>query len=445
MNTCVLILASAILGDLNIYTVRPSTSSQITPAVSGEWVVWTDKTNDDIGNIFAKNIQTDELVSVCEVGNEQSIPAISGDKIVWQDKRGTTTDIYMYDLSLRQETGISVRSGKQELPAICGNIIVWQDNRNGTANPDIYGWDLSTGTPIEIPRAGSQTEPAVDASIGVCLDTTTSDVSMMTLPSGPVTNIPHTGTKNHVAISGNVIVWDELGTDGSSDILSYRIGDSQPVNVASGIANQSCPAINGHWVVWQQEMAGIWGIYGKNIVSGDECTVYSGQSAPQRFPAISGDLVVWQSGADDAGVILAAYIPPPTIPTTVTVSYPEDANVFRSGKTAHIDWQTSGAAIEKVKIEITPDGTNWNLVADDANNTGAYIWTPAAKLNSNRCQIRISAGTGQGLSAGFFTVYDCPASMTADLTGDCKVNLRDFAEFSRQWLDCGNQLVCGNL
>ena len=414
-------------------------------------MVWTDKTN-DTGDICAKNIDTGEYLVVCNAGYEQSYPAISGSKIVWQDKRNSTInksdwDIYMYDLTEQQEHPICVRAGTNQLsPGICGNIIVWQDFKNGSSNSDIYGCDLTGNPDFSICTAsGNQSYAVIDGFKVIWRNTSISDTNVYSkiLPSELISPV-YLGNHQNIEISGNTIVWDTLsGTN--LDVIGLDLASpASPITITSDIANQSCPAINGDWVVWQQqEPNGTYGIYAKNIVSGDKYTVCSGQEHLQCNPAISGDLVVWQSGADDVGVILAAYIPPPTIPTTVTVSYPEDANVFRSGKASHIDWQTSGGAVTKVKIEVRKDaGSAWSLIAADANNTGTYIWTPAADLNSNQCQIRISAGIGQGLSDGFFTVYDCPARVTADLTGDCKVDLRDFAEFSRQWLDCGNVLIC---
>jgi hypothetical protein len=45
----------------------------------------------------------------------------------------------------------------------------------------------------------------------------------------------------------------------------------------------------------------------------------------------------------------------------------------------------------------------------------------------------ISAGTGFNLA-----IYECPAAITSDLTGDCRVTFEDFALFADQWLQCGD-------
>ena len=45
----------------------------------------------------------------------------------------------------------------------------------------------------------------------------------------------------------------------------------------------------------------------------------------------------------------------------------------------------------------------------------------------------ISAGNGFNLA-----IYECPAGLTGDLTGDCRVDFEDFAILANQWLQCGD-------
>jgi hypothetical protein len=60
---------------------------------------------------------------------------------------------------------------------------------------------------------------------------------------------------------------------------------------------------------------------------------------------------------------------------------------------------------------------------------------------SKQCLIKISDKDGaiaSDTSNHVFTIFECDASLTADLSGDCKVDFTDFALFSDQWLACGN-------
>ncbi|RKY06463.1 MAG: hypothetical protein DRP56_07360, partial [Planctomycetota bacterium] len=75
---------------------------------------------------------------------------------------------------------------------------------------------------------------------------------------------------------------------------------------------------------------------------------------------------------------------------------------------------------------------------------GEFIWDSneiTKDVNSVECFIQIIDAAASGtwdMSDNPFTVFQCEESLTADLTGDCFVDIDDFAEFAYQWLDCGN-------
>ena len=79
----------------------------------------------------------------------------------------------------------------------------------------------------------------------------------------------------------------------------------------------------------------------------------------------------------------------------------------------------------------------------DANvaNTGTFDWNPLPIVDSNQCLVRISDKDEPGTSDtsdNTFTIFECDPNLTADMTGDCFVDMEDFAELSAQWLNCGN-------
>ena len=78
-------------------------------------------------------------------------PDISGDWIVYKDRRNDNSDIYAYQISSGKEFRITTDPAAQEQPFISGNLIVWEDKRNWDGETkteyqgvDIYGYDLST-------------------------------------------------------------------------------------------------------------------------------------------------------------------------------------------------------------------------------------------------------------------------------------------------------------
>jgi beta propeller repeat protein len=103
-------------------------------------------------DIFMFDLNTNMEIPICTKSGGQIRPRIFGDRIVWGDTRNSDgidkTDVYMYDLSTKEETRITSNSvtnrGGSPMPDIYMNKIVWSDDRNGQC--DIYMSEI--GTPI---------------------------------------------------------------------------------------------------------------------------------------------------------------------------------------------------------------------------------------------------------------------------------------------------------
>lgn len=103
-------------------------------------------------------------------------PDIYDDKIVWQDNRSGRWNIYMYNLSTKEETQIST-SGSAGSPDIDGNNIVWIDGRNGenlnhsdpnAGGNDIYMYNLTTKEETRITKS-TIPEDGFGYSLGVSI------------------------------------------------------------------------------------------------------------------------------------------------------------------------------------------------------------------------------------------------------------------------------------
>jgi hypothetical protein len=128
------------------------------------------------------------------------------------------------------------------------------------------------------------------------------------------------------------------------------------------------------------------------------------------------------------------------VTATVTVTAPNGNEQWLAKGKHTVQWFTAGDPISEVKIEFSSNsGSNWSTLAESAPNTGSAVVT-IPDANSTNCLIRISVpGTSiSDVSNAVFTVFKCNAALTADVTGDCFVDLADVAELSKQWLQCGH-------
>ncbi|GAF88881.1 unnamed protein product, partial [marine sediment metagenome] len=223
------------------FAICTDPANQTSPAVSGDIVVWRDERNDYTEggfaynniDIYGYNLSTQTEFPVCTAPGNQITPAISGDIVVWTDARANSfsRDIYGYNLSTATEFLICTNPDYQERPSISGDIVVWGDWRNA----GVYGYYLSTGTEFPIVgNASSHPYPAISGDIVVWLDprlgyttawegyelhniygynlATEEEFAICTNPDGQV--VP--------AISGDIVVWSD-SRNGNSDIYGARL------------------------------------------------------------------------------------------------------------------------------------------------------------------------------------------------------------------------------
>jgi len=237
-----------------------------------------------------------------------------------------------------------------------------------------------------------------------------------------------------------VVVWVD-DRSGHNEIYGYRLSTQAEFPIcthhSAGVSN---PAISGNLVVWQDKRNGDDNsdIYGYDIKSGVEFPVYTAPGN-QITPAMDGVTVVWQQGTDSSADIYGANRPESGI---LTLIFPNGNKMLLAGSAVDITWQSSGPEIENVCLEYSVNtGGNWNLITSSIANTGSFKWDPVPAENSDQCLVRVSdvgdSGAGD-ISDNTFTIFECSESLTADLNGDCFVDIKDFFLFCQQWLQGGN-------
>ncbi len=125
--------------------------------------------------------------------------------------------------------------------------------------------------------------------------------------------------------------------------------------------------------------------------------------------------------------------------STVTLLSPNASEIIIGGTTYQIKWQTTGP-VNKILVEFSIDNGNaWSEVyPPNAGNTGHYNWL-VPMVSSEHCLVRITNADNLAVydtSNGAFFIYQC--LLSGDLTGDCIVNLADFAVMAAYWLGCAD-------
>lgn len=300
--------------------VTNSVTDQVTPAIYGNIVVWSDNRNvaTNGSDIYMKNLTTGVESAITTVSSDQSYPAIYGNIVVWQDARNATTtgtDVYMKNLDTGLESAVTTAVGEQVNPAIYGDIVVWEDGRNAaTTGNDIYMKNLITGVESAVSSAmGDQAYPAIYENTVVWQDTrnsatTGTDIYMKNISTGVESFVTTaTGDQYRPAVYGTNIVWQDgrnLATTGNN-IYMKNISTGTESVITSAPGEQANPTIYGNTVVWDdgRNNTSEFDVYTKNIATGVELAVTTA-IWNQITPAIYGDTIIWQDGRND---IPAAY------------------------------------------------------------------------------------------------------------------------------------------
>lgn len=233
---------------------------QYNPAIDGDYVVYQDRRNGGVDDIYLYNIATGEEINLTSNKNIQSVnPDISGDRIVWQEYRNGSWDIYYYNIS-RPDLGAYPMidfPGNQENPRIYKNLLVWEDDQGGNSY-DIFMYDLSTGDLTQI---------------------TDEDFNQY-----------------HPDIYGNYIVYQD-NRNGNEDIYMYDILNKKEIRLTDDPADQQNPSIYGSRVVWEDNRDGNWNLY-MHYINYWPGTVYENYDWP-IYTACNPDKPFFQSSYDE--------------------------------------------------------------------------------------------------------------------------------------------------
>jgi beta propeller repeat protein len=397
--------------------IETASSHQIRPAVDGNLVVWGDARNDGYADfdIYMCDLSVKPYVAqaVSPSDGDQWEPAVSGRIIVWREDpgNGSGLNIYGYDLD-DSATGvfqIFTTAGDQDYPAISGNIVAWQDQSRGAGNYDIWAIDLNdlAAGPFEVSDGtGDNQRPAVSGKTIVWQHNGDIWAAELLVPSTITVTSPNGGG---VYLAGSEINFSWTHTGPVDEVLiefsSNGGTDWAPVNTVENTGSYT-------WISFED-------------VDSANCLIRVTNTADG-------------TATDTSDATFEIY----QIPDSITVTDPNGGEQFLAGSEMDITW-TSVGDVNDVKIELSDnDGADWQIVTLTTENDGAFTWDAVpADANSTQCIIHISDVADSStwdISDTLFTVFQCDVDLTADLTGDCFVDIADFAELAAQWLSCGN-------
>jgi hypothetical protein len=142
-----------------------------------------------------------------------------------------------------------------------------------------------------------------------------------------------------------------------------------------------------------------------------------------------------QWGRQDIGDLRIVVIEP----SSISLLHPNGSEVLKAGTTQSILWQSEGL-VESVLVEYSLDnGQTWiDVDQPNVGNTGSYDWL-VPLVTAEQCLVRISNLADLNvyhISDQPFSIYQC--TVLGDVTGDCIVDMADFALMASYWLECGN-------
>lgn len=186
--------------------------------VDGDWVAWIDGGNGTIGDIFAKNLQTGETVTVADTDAYEWTMRLDGSTIaytwtngfVWASDRNW--NVSAFDLDTR--TSFPIESGPSHftVAGIDGDTILLQKTEAYGTDEDenLYVHHLRSMLPNEMSRIATDARlAAISEGRVVFEDSNTNRVMVHDLTSAQTALVSNTpvGQYDPLAIAGDLVVW----------------------------------------------------------------------------------------------------------------------------------------------------------------------------------------------------------------------------------------------
>jgi beta propeller repeat protein len=284
--------------------IDPTDFDQVSPAFNGDDVVWEDSRNAETQgtDVYMFNVSTATESPVAAKAGEQDQPAISDQYIVWIDEGR----LMARSLAGGQPFTVVNGPATHTDPAVCGSVVVWSDTAN---NSDVYAKQLPSGSVIPVATSSAvEAYPACDAGRVVYMYAPVgggADIRLYNIATGQTTTVADQPWDEwRPAISGNRVVWQAWpnypDTTTGLQIYGKNLDTGQGFVVSEGADNQTAPVISGSTVAWEDNRSGHSQIWWRDIATTmpqGGIPVDSTLAGSQRAPALVGRQVVFHNNA----------------------------------------------------------------------------------------------------------------------------------------------------
>jgi hypothetical protein len=325
---------------------------------------------------------------------------VSGSNVIWVGYNGSpapwsggsTTEIYFYDgNSVTRLTDDAFSDGIQQ---ISGSYAAW----SSAEQTGQYTWAYSL-----VVYDGNDTRRIID-------------------------NVNQASSVNS-SISGPNVVY--LGTDGlDTELYIHNIDANTITPLTSNNYYDSSASIDGSYIVW----AGKGGTIGSDweILFYDWTTTtrITNNDYEDSSPVVSGKNLLWRGKDGGSGSDFDLFFYKGTVPIKLTVNEYND-NGSISGD--NVTWSGYDGVDNEIFFY---EGGNVTQLTDNSIDD-AY-----PKISGKNVVWRVHDGNDDEI---FLAVSRCYPKPAADLSGDCRVTLKDLAILFSEWLDCNlyPQADCG--
>ena len=205
--------------------------SELSPAISGSWVVWQQQEDleswppgswsrrFDVTTIQALNLDTLESRTIVDNGAANFNPSIDGDLITWESNVSGNFDIWVYRISTGESYQLTTEAHDQYLSDVYHDMVGYVDMRRGTEDVYVSTLEFVPDPDIEIsPPALNFGQVEVNTTVPLLV--TISNVGAGDLT---ITGLTITGSSD---FSVNSPLPDPIPPDGSTDVqIDYTSSD----------------------------------------------------------------------------------------------------------------------------------------------------------------------------------------------------------------------------